>query len=673
MFRRSLLIVATLAASLSTSSVSADEGMYMLTDLKAQNAAVMQDMGLEIPIEAVFSNSTLSLKDAVVHFGRGCTAEIISDQGLLLTNHHCGYSAIQSQSSVEHDYLTDGFWATRQADELPIPGLTITYIDKIYDVTSYVNKQLSIDPDPEGINYLSPSYLEQVANRWAKQEGMTLTKATQLELKPFYGSNRYYLFVKTVYSDIRMVGAPPSAIGKFGADTDNWMWPRHTGDFSLFRIYADQDGKPAEYSASNVPLKVKKSLAINIGGVKEGDFAMILGFPGRNWRYMIAPEVKERMEITNFMREHVRGARQEILMDAMEKDPAVRIFYASKYASSANYWKNAIGMNEGLERLHILDTKKQQEEALFQFGKETGTAAYQQAYDQIAAIVKKRHNASWDREALNEALVRSLDFMSQKEGEKTPYPAVEKLVCRKMIHLYMDYVPASRRISIFTLIEAKYYGDIDRFVDAVFADPKMKTRFGQSIKNGLDRSTEEMKVDNESYDRAHKVWVAGIMKMREKNQLPLYPDANSTMRLTYGHVMGYSYRDGIDYLPFTTLEGVMAKEDTLLSEFTVPAYLKKLYQTKDYGSYAREDGRMPVCFIGDLDTTGGNSGSPVINGKGQLIGLNFDRNYEGLSGDIAYKPNTQRSIAVDIRYVLFLIDKYAGASRLIEEMNIVKD
>ncbi|MFA6831615.1 MAG: S46 family peptidase [Bacteroidaceae bacterium] len=670
MFRQYLLVAISLTCCL---SVSADEGMYMLTDLKAQNAAVMQDMGLEIPIEEVFSNGHISLKDAVVHFGRGCTAEIISDQGLLLTNHHCGYSAIQSQSSVAHDYLTDGFWATRQTDELPISGLTITYIDKIYDVTDYVVKQLAIDPDPEGINYLSPSYLEMVATRWAKQEGVALSEATQLELKPFYGSNRYYLFIKTVYSDIRMVGAPPSSIGKFGADTDNWMWPRHTGDFSLFRIYADKEGNPAEYSKNNVPLKVKRALTINIGGVKKGDFAMILGFPGRNWRYMIAPEVKERMDITNFMREHIRGQRQQILMDAMVKDPAVRIYYASKYASSANYWKNAIGMNEGLKRLNIIDTKRQQEQELLTFGHEIGTEKYQQAYDILAAIVQKRHDASWDSEALNEALVRSLDFMEQKEGEKTKYPEVEKLVCRKMIRTYMEYVPSSRRISIFTLVEAKYHNDVDRFVDAVFADPKMKIRFANSIKNGLTRSAEEMKVDNEAYNRAHKVWVAGIMKMRAKKGLPLYPDANSTMRLTYGHVKGYSSRDGLEYLPFTTLQGVMEKEDSVLAEFTVPLYLKKLYQTKDYGRYARSDGRMPVCFIGDLDTTGGNSGSPVINGKGQLIGLNFDRNYEGLSGDIAYKSNTQRSIAVDIRYVLFLIDKYAGASRLIDEMTIVEN
>ena len=670
MFRQYLLVAISLTCCL---SVSADEGMYMLTDLKAQNAAVMQDMGLEIPIEEVFSNGHISLKDAVVHFGRGCTAEIISDQGLLLTNHHCAYSAIQSQSSVAHDYLTDGFWATRQTDELPISGLTITYIDKIYDVTDYVVKQLAIDPDPEGINYLSPSYLEMVATRWAKQEGVALSEATQLELKPFYGSNRYYLFIKTVYSDIRMVGAPPSSIGKFGADTDNWMWPRHTGDFSLFRIYADKEGNPAKYSKNNVPLKVKRALTINIGGVKTGDFAMILGFPGRNWRYMIAPEVKERMDITNFMREHIRGQRQQILMDAMVKDPAVRIYYASKYASSANYWKNAIGMNEGLKRLNIIDTKRQQEQELLTFGHEIGTEKYQQAYDILAAIVQKRHDASWDSEALNEALVRSLDFMEQKEGEKTKYPEVEKLVCRKMIRTYMEYVPSSRRISIFTLVEAKYHNDVDRFVDAVFADPKMKIRFANSIKNGLTRSAEEMKVDNEAYNRAHKVWVAGIMKMRAKKGLPLYPDANSTMRLTYGHVKGYSSRDGLEYLPFTTLQGVMEKEDSVLAEFTVPLYLKKLYQTKDYGRYARSDGRMPVCFIGDLDTTGGNSGSPVINGKGQLIGLNFDRNYEGLSGDIAYKSNTQRSIAVDIRYVLFLIDKYAGASRLIDEMTIVEN
>lgn len=348
--------------------VHADEGMWLLTDLKKQNEAAMMELGLQIPIEQIYNPTGVSLKDAVVHFGRGCTGEVISAEGLVLTNHHCGYGAIQKLSSVEHDYLTDGFWAMNRSEELPCEGLTITFIDRILDVTDYVNIQLQTDEDPEGTNYLSTKYLQKVANRFADEQNIIVTDATRLELKPFYGGNRYYLFIKTVYSDIRIVGAPPSSIGKYGADTDNWMWPRHTGDFSIFRIYADKNGKPAPYSQSNIPLQVKKHLKISLAGINEEDFVFLMGFPGRNWRYMISDEVEERIQTTNFMRHHIREVRQEALMEQMLADPAVRIHYASKYASSANYWKNAIGMNEGLIRLNVLKTKQEQQEQLLERG-----------------------------------------------------------------------------------------------------------------------------------------------------------------------------------------------------------------------------------------------------------------------------------------------------------------
>ena len=345
--------------SFATLSAQADEGMWMLTDLKAQNAATMYEMGLDIGIDQVYCPDNISLKDAVVHFGGGCTGEVISSEGLVLTNHHCGYGYIQQHSSVEHDYLTDGFWAMNRSEELPCKGLTVTYIDKILDITSYVKEQLSKDEDPEGTNYLSPSYLKKVADRFAKQENIEITPFTALELKPFYGANRYYLFVKTVFKDIRMVGAPPSSIGKFGADTDNWMWPSHCGDFSIFRIYATPEGQPAEYNENNVPYKVKKHIAINLNGVKENDFTFVMGFPGRNWRYMISDEVQERMETTNFMRKTIRTIRLDNLREEMLKSDKVRIQYASKYASSANYWKNAIGMNEGLVRLNVVERSEE--------------------------------------------------------------------------------------------------------------------------------------------------------------------------------------------------------------------------------------------------------------------------------------------------------------------------
>ena len=687
--------------SLATLIIHADEGMWMLPDLKTQNEIAMRELGLEIPIEEVYNANGLSLKDAVVHFGGGCTGEVISSEGLVLTNHHCGYGAIQQHSNVEHDYLTEGFWAMNRDAELPTPGLKVTFIDRILDVTDYVNEQLKKDKDPEGTNYLSPT--------------------TKLELKAFYGGNKYYLFVKTVYSDIRMVGAPPSSIGKFGADTDNWMWPRHTGDFSLFRIYADKNGKPAEYSKDNVPLHVKKHLTISLAGVQEGDFTFVMGFPGRNWRYMISDEVEERMQTTNFMRQHVRGARQKVLMEQMLKDPAVRIHYASKYASSANYWKNAIGMNEGLVRLKVLDTKRAQQEELLARGREKGDNSYQKAFDEIRSIVAHRRDALYHQQAINEALVTALDFMRipsttalatalkskdkekikeaaqnlKQEGEKyfasVPFPEVERMVAKEMLKTYANYIPAEQRINIFEIIDSRFKGNIDAFVDAcfdnsIFGNQKNFEKFIKkpslykigydwmilfkySITDGILKTAIAMKEANENYDAAHKVWVKGMMNMRQEKGIPIYPDANSTLRLTYGQVLPYEPADGVVYDAHTTLKGVMEKEDPGNWEFVVPQKLKELYNSKDYGQYGK-NGEMPVCFIVNTDNTGGNSGSPVFNSKGQLIGTAFDRNFEGLTGDIAFRPSSQRATCVDIRYTLFIIDKFAGASHIIDELTI---
>ena len=707
--------------SLATLIIHADEGMWMLPDLKTQNEIAMRELGLEIPIEEVYNANGLSLKDAVVHFGGGCTGEVISSEGLVLTNHHCGYGAIQQHSNVEHDYLTEGFWAMNRDAELPTPGLKVTFIDRILDVTDYVNEQLKKDKDPEGTNYLSPTYLNKVAERFAKAENIEITPATKLELKAFYGGNKYYLFVKTVYSDIRMVGAPPSSIGKFGADTDNWMWPRHTGDFSLFRIYADKNGKPAEYSKDNVPLHVKKHLTISLAGVQEGDFTFVMGFPGRNWRYMISDEVEERMQTTNFMRQHVRGARQKVLMEQMLKDPAVRIHYASKYASSANYWKNAIGMNEGLVRLKVLDTKRAQQEELLARGREKGDNSYQKAFDEIRSIVAHRRDALYHQQAINEALVTALDFMRipsttalatalkskdkekikeaaqnlKQEGEKyfasVPFPEVERMVAKEMLKTYANYIPAEQRINIFEIIDSRFKGNIDAFVDAcfdnsIFGNQKNFEKFIKkpslykigydwmilfkySITDGILKTAIAMKEANENYDAAHKVWVKGMMNMRQEKGIPIYPDANSTLRLTYGQVLPYEPADGVVYDAHTTLKGVMEKEDPSNWEFVVPQKLKELYNSKDYGQYGK-NGEMPVCFIVNTDNTGGNSGSPVFNSKGQLIGTAFDRNFEGLTGDIAFRPSSQRATCVDIRYTLFIIDKFAGASHIIDELTI---
>lgn len=702
----------------------ADEGMWMLTDLKKQNAAVMQDLGLDISIDKVYCPDSISLKDAVVHFGGGCTGEVISAEGLVLTNHHCGYQYIQQHSAVEHDYLTDGFWAMSREQELPCEGLTITFIDRILDVTDYVQEQLKKDEDPEGLNYLSPSYLSTVAKRFAKKENIKTDDFAVLELKPFYGANKYYLFVKTVYKDIRMVGAPPSSIGKFGADTDNWMWPRHCGDFSIFRIYASKDGKPANYAADNVPLKVKKHLAINMNGIKEGDFTFVMGFPGRNWRYMISDEVEERMQTTNFMRDTVRGVRLRVLGEEMAKDAKTRIQYAAKYASSANYWKNAIGMNEGLVSLKVLDRKKDEQKRLLAFGDETGNESYRQAYESIKQIVAKRHDAVYHQQAIYEALMLGTEFSkipdtdkllealekNDKKGIKAAITAlqeqgkkffnkdystvVDRKVSKQLLALYAQLIPAGQRISIFKVIDGQFAGSTDAFVDACFnrsifrsskalaaflqnpsADKLKKdlmVQYAKSVKEGYKATDEAMKAETNAYNRAHKTWVAGMLALKQKEGKAIYPDANSTLRLTYGKIGSYEPADGKEYLYYTTLKGVMEKEEPENPEFVVSPKLKELYEKKDFGPYAMADGRMPVCFVTATDNTGGNSGSPVFNSKGELIGVGFDRNYEGLTGDIAYNPQLQRAACVDIRYVLFVIDKYAGAKHLIDELTIVR-
>ena len=719
---KKFLLSCLLAACLTPSK--ADEGMWMLTDLKEQNAAVMREMGLEIPVDAIYSPDSISLKDAVVHFGGGCTGEVISKEGLVLTNHHCGYSYIQQHSSVEHDYLTDGFWAMNRQEELPCKGLSVTFIDRILDVTDFVQEQLAKDPDPQGINYLSPSYLKTVADRFALVEGIALPQGRSIELKAFYGGNKYYLFVKTTYTDIRMVGAPPSSIGKFGADTDNWMWPRHTGDFSLFRIYAKPNGDPAPYSVTNMPLHVKRPLRISLQGYSEGDFAFVMGFPGRNWRYMISDEVEERMQTTNFMRIHVREARQDVLMKEMLRSDSVRIHYAAKYASSANYWKNALGMNEGLVRLKVLDTKKRQQEQLLERGRQTGDTSYQAAFDRIRQIVRLRRPALYHQQAIQETMVNGMDFLkipnttglvtalktkdkkrirqaadslkvtAERYFASVPFPEVERRVAKEMMQVYTRYIPQEQRIAIFQVIDKRFKGDTDKFIDAcfeysIFGSPANFAKFIRkpslykisndwlvlfkyAVTDGLLKTALDMRDANRDYDNAHKTWVKGMMDLKRANGQALYPDANSTLRLTYGKVASYSPADGVVNEYATTLRGVMEKENPDNWEFVVPDRLKQLYREQDYGCYARPDGEMPVCFIVDTDNTGGNSGSPVFNARGELIGTAFDRNYEGLTGDIAFRPSSQRAACVDIRYTLFIIDKFAGASHLLQEMDIVK-
>ena len=718
-FKKGLLAA---IAALTVCSARADEGMWLLQLMKQQNSIdMMKKQGLKLEADDLYNPNGVSLKDAVGIFGGGCTGEIISPEGLILTNHHCGYGAIQQHSSVEHDYLTDGFWAMNRSEELPTPGLKFRFVHRIVDITDLVNAKIKAGEVTE-IDALTSPFLNKLAKEELEKSDLRGKPGIEVKALPFYAGNKFYLFYYKVYSDVRMVAAPPSSVGKFGGETDNWMWPRHTGDFSMFRIYADKDGKPAAYSKDNVPLKVKKHLTISLDGYREGDFTFVMGFPGRNWRYMISDEVEERMQTTNFMRHHVRDVRQKALMKQMLQDDAVRIHYASKYASSANYWKNAIGMNEGLVRLKVLDTKRAQQEALLARGRSLNDNSYQQAFDQIRAIVKQRRPALYHQQAIQEALVTGLDFMRipstaglvsalknkdkkqiaaakdslQKAADRyfasVPFPEVERIVGKEMLKIYMKYIPAEQRIGIFQIIDKRFKGNSDAFIDAcfehsIFGNKENFAKFIRkpslykintdwmvllkySITDGLLQTSIAMMDANKNYNAAHKVWVKGMMDMKLANGQPIYPDANSTLRLTYGQVLPYAPADGVKYDYNTTLIGAMEKEDPDNWEFVVPAKLKQLYQAKDFGRYAMPNGEMPICFIVNTDNTGGNSGSPVFNAKGELIGTGFDRNYEGLTGDIAFRPSSQRAACVDIRYTLFIIDKYAGASHLIEEMTI---
>ena len=606
----------SVAAAILAFPVLADEGMWLLPLLKQQKFAEMQALGLRLSDQEVYSAEAPSLKDAVVRFGGGCTGEMISPDGLVLTNHHCGYSSIQRHSTLEHDYLTDGFWAMSRDKELPNPGLTVTFIDKIDDVTDYVRTELKKITDPNSMEFLSAKYLNGLAKAKVGEKFLQDNPGTEVEIKAFYGGNKYYMFTKKVYSDVRLVGAPPSSIGKFGADTDNWMWPRHTGDFSLFRVYADANGNPAPYSETNVPLRPKRWLKLSLKGVEENDYAMIMGFPGRTNKYYTSWEVAERRDIDNAVRINIRNLRQEAMLEEMLKDPQVRIQYASKYAGSTNAYKNAIGSNWAINKRNFEQVKNDEQDRLIAWSKKMCEPAY------------------------------------------------------------------------FSVIDSKFKGDVDKFVDYLFdksiygseknfnafkEHPSVKTLredpmilFAQSVKDekkALDKALADF---DAGYAIAHRAYVKGLLAMY--GDLASFPDANSTLRLTYGQVKGYSPRDCDYYGHQTTLDGVMEKEDSTNWEFVVSARLKELYQAGDFGPYKMPNGKMPVAFCATTHTTGGNSGSPVLNGQGELIGINFDRNWEGVGGDIQYLPDYQRSIIVDIRYVLFVIDKYAGAGYLLNEM-----
>jgi hypothetical protein len=704
------------------SPAKADEGMWLLQLMQEQNLADrMKAQGLKMDIADIYNPDKLTLKDAVGIFGGGCTGEIISPNGLILTNHHCGYGAIQQHSSVEHDYLTDGFWAKSYAEELPTPGLKFRFVERIIDVTDRVNDDIRKGKITEAASFGAP-YMKKVADETLKKSDLKKAPGISAQALPFYEGNRFYVFFIKTYSDVRMVAAPPSSLGKFGGETDNWMWPRHTCDFSMFRIYADKDGNPADYSKDNVPLKVKKFLTISLKGLQEGDYAMIMGFPGSTSRYLTESEVKLRMDAVNTPRIQVREARQNVLSKEMAASDKVRIQYASKYAGSSNYWKNSIGMNKAIIDNKVLETKAEQEERFLNFAKAKQHADYQgvvqKINDYVARVMPLQTQATYFGEVF-----RGIEFESayktfadlkealQKNKKKDIAKAIETLkerfadvhnkdydhevdrkVATVLLPLYAEKVPAEALPDFYQTIKEKFNGDYNAYIKAlyentIFANEKNFNAFianptVEAIDNDLmvqysAAKAKTAKAMADKLDEArgdinllHKTYVRGLCEMYAPT--PKAPDANFTIRLTYGNVKSYDPKDGVHYKYYTTLKGVMEKEDPNNPEFVVPAKLKELYQAKDYGRYALPNGGMPTCFLTTNDITGGNSGSPVMNGNGELIGAAFDGNWESLSGDINFDNNLQRCIAVDIRYVLFIVEKFGGCKNLIDEMTIVE-
>lgn len=709
-----------LLASASLSPARADEGMWLLPLLKEQNFEQMKGLGLEICAEDIYHPDSVSLKDAVVIFGGGCTGEVISPYGLILTNHHCGYDYIQAHSSVDNDLLTNGFWAKSRKEELPNPGLTVTFIDKIEEVTDYVEAELKKDTSRIEMKYLNTKFLNSLAEKRVGEEFLKNNPGTTVIIKPFYGGNRYYMFTQKVYPDVRMVGAPPSSIGKFGADTDNWEWPRHTGDFSIFRVYADSLGNPAPYDTSNVPLRPKKYFDLSLRGVKENDFVMLMGFPGRTNHYYTPAEVIERKNIDNRIRVNVRDLRQRVMLDAMLADPKVRIQYAGKYASSTNSYKSSKGMNIMIERQSTVYLKERQMNELLNWGWDNDIQEYREAVDIIANEVKNREGLKTRMQYLLEALwigtecsrvptnfdalktglsgndstrkaaLEAFDRLYYTFYDKDYAPQVDRRITKAMLQMYADSIAPEHYPAFFKTIDRKHKGNIAKYVDHMFDNslfvnpekyerwkkrPNIKAlendpmvRYARAIKEEARRINDELQPIDQRIAEAQKSYIAGQLAIHADR--PNYPDANFTLRLTYGQVKAYSPANAVTYNFETTLDGVMEKEDPTNWEFVVDKKLKELYRKKDFGFYSNERGKMPVNFIANTHTTGGNSGSPVLNSRGELVGVNFDRNWEGITGDIQYQGRYQRSIITDIRYILFIIDKYADADYLLDEMII---
>lgn len=718
--RRFLLILAVLM--MPAGYLLADEGMWLLSLLN-KNYEEMKAKGFQLTPQDIYDVNNASLKDAIaglghsrMPFGFFCTGEIISSQGLMLTNHHCGFEAIQQHSSVDHDYLKDGFWAMNFDEELPNEDLCVSFLVEMRDVTDQVLAEVSDTMSEKARRKAIKKAISQIEKEASENSEYGVSVKSMLH------DNQYFLFIYETFYDVRLVGAPPSSIGKFGGDTDNWMWPRHTGDFSIFRVYCGPDGKPAPYSKDNIPYTPKHHLPVSLAGVQKDDFSMVMGFPGSTERYLTSYGIEEALEVTNPAVVKIRTKKLEMMKNGMNQSDRIRIQYASKYAQTANYWKYFIGQSKGLKRLKVYEQKKALEDQVAEWINQDPERQkkYGEALTLIADYFKNNREGALANQYVMEALlqggevvmfpIQTTQFASLLESPadnkelieqtaemlkesaheffKDYNSEIDKNVAKELLKMYKEDVPAERQLDIFAEIDKKFKGDIDKFVDEVFKKSIFVDE--QRFIAFLDKPTYKVLVNDWAYkltksvigqymqmmggskgdlSRGMRLFVAALMEM-QKDKL-FYPDANSTIRLTYGQVGDYKPMDAVHYDYFTTIEGIMEKEDPSNDEFVVPEKLKELYKNKDFGQYADKDGKLHVCFTTNNDITGGNSGSPVINGKGELIGTAFDGNWEAMSGDIAFEHNLQKCINCDIRYVLFVIDKLGGAKRLIDEMTLV--
>lgn len=705
---------AVLLLLVASGQVFADEGMWVLKELNKQNLARMKELGFTPSYEQLYSETDPCVANAVVIFGGGCTGITVSNEGLVFTNHHCGFGSIQQLSSVEHDYLKDGFVSQSKEEELPVPGLTVRYLRETVDVSERINSQIaSIEEE-----HLRLAAADSIGQAMADSVGNTEFLAA--DVVPFYNNNKYFLIVYDVFNDIRMVFAPPSSVGKFGGDTDNWMWPRHTGDFSVFRVYAGADNKPAAYSKDNKPYQPKYVAEVSLQGYQDKDYAMTIGFPGSTDRYLCSWGVQQRIEDSNKPRIEVRGIKQAIWKDAMLASDEVRIKYASKYAGSSNYWKNSIGMNKGLANLKVIDRKRQEEAAFASWVAQD--AKRKEVYGDVLNLLEKGYTSSSEYKKISTYLgeaflsgaeivklarmIQSVDVKGSTpedidiflEDNIKPFfkdydASLDRKVLAAMMKIVKERVSAENLPDIYKTVDKKYKGDYEKYAADVFKktailsydniasmlkDPKKYAKLKKDPAAELSLSVlislfELQQLTGDSYydiAKGERLYFAGLKEMYPEKALS--SDANFTMRVSYGSIGGYRPYDAAWYDYYTTQKGIFEKENPESDEFWVQPEILDLIRSKDFGQYANKNGELQLCFLSNNDITGGNSGSPVFDKNARLIGLAFDGNWEAMSGDIAFEPDLQRTISVDIRYVLYMIDKWGKCPRLIEELKLVK-